>query len=216
MLRITSYFDTAQYESFANKKRDAAPAYRVGDMVFLDTQNLTTERPSKKLDHKWIGPFKVVRAWTHHYELELPHELATIHRRFHTTLLRPAPTDPFPGQYNPPPPPIAIDEHGEKLWAIDAILASKRTSRHFEYEILWRGGERSWEPLHLVLTATASRREFHTRYPDQPKPSQPELQSAKTRVAREAEQARREAETVAETSPRTSPARRKKREKRGT
>jgi hypothetical protein len=112
-------------------------------MVFLDTRNLTTERLTKKFDHKLIGPFKITQAWTHHYELELPHELSTIHRRFHTSLLRPAPTDPFPGQHNPPPPPIAIDENGEKLWAIDAILASKRVGRRFDYEILWRGGEKS-------------------------------------------------------------------------
>jgi hypothetical protein len=42
----------ARYEAFANKTRVAAPAYRVGDMVFLDTRNLTTKRPIKKLDHK--------------------------------------------------------------------------------------------------------------------------------------------------------------------
>jgi hypothetical protein len=46
----------------------------------------------------------------------------------------------------------------------------------------------------MVLTATASRKEFHKRYPDQPKPSQHELQLAKDRVAREAEQARQDAE----------------------
>jgi hypothetical protein len=202
----------ARYEAFANKTRVAAPAYRVGDMVFLDTRNLTTERLTKKFDHKWIGPFKITRVWTHHYEVALPHELSTIHRRFHTSLLRPAPTDPFPGQYNPPPPPIAIDENGEKLWAIDAILASKRVGRRFDYEILWRGGEKSWEPLHMVLTATASRKEFHKRYPNQPTPSHHELQLAKARVAREAEQARLDAEKTAGTR-RT---RGKRREKRGT
>ena len=45
----------------------------------------------------------------------------------------------------------------------------------------------------MVLTATDSRRQFHTRYPDQPKPSQSELQSAKARNAREAKKARQNA-----------------------
>ena len=103
-------------------------------------------------------------------------------------------------------------ENSEKLWAIDAILASKRVGRRFDYEILWRGGEKSWEPLHMVLTATASRKEFHKRYPNQPTPSPHELQLAKARVAREAEQARLDAEKT----PGTRRTRGKRREKRGT
>ena len=81
------------------------------------------------------------------------------------------PTNPFLGQFNPLPPPIAINKNGEKLQAINAILASKRTGRRFEYKILQRGGEKLWEPLYMVLTATALRKEFHKRYPNQPTPS---------------------------------------------
>lgn len=64
----------------------------------------------------------------------------------------------------------------------------------------------------MVLTATTSRRDFHKRYPDQPSPSQHELRFAKARAAKEAEQARRDAENTAGAQ-RT---RQRKGEKRGT
>src|SRR5437763_1513721 len=72
VLRTNLHNAQARYKAFANKKRVAAPAYRVGDIVFLDTQNLTTERLIKKLNYKWIGPYKITKAWTHYYRLELP------------------------------------------------------------------------------------------------------------------------------------------------
>ena len=36
-----------------------APTYKVGDKVWLNAQNITTTRPMKKLDHKWLGPYTV-------------------------------------------------------------------------------------------------------------------------------------------------------------
>ena len=32
----------------------------VGDRVWLDTQDLRTDRPSKKLDYKKVGPFEII------------------------------------------------------------------------------------------------------------------------------------------------------------
>ena len=31
------------------------PSYKLGDKVWLNAQNITTTRPMKKLDHKWLG-----------------------------------------------------------------------------------------------------------------------------------------------------------------
>ena len=46
-----------QQEDFANRTQTLAPAYQVGDLVWLSTKNIRTTRPSKKLDHKNEGPF---------------------------------------------------------------------------------------------------------------------------------------------------------------
>ena len=43
----------------ANCHRKESSAYKIGNMVWLSTKNIKTDRPSKKLDHKMIGPYKV-------------------------------------------------------------------------------------------------------------------------------------------------------------
>ena len=39
----------------------AAPEYKVGDRVWLSLQNYSSDRPMKKLDHKWAGPFLITK-----------------------------------------------------------------------------------------------------------------------------------------------------------
>ena len=39
-----------------------APIYKVGDKVWLNAQNIIITRPTKKLDHKWLGPYTVDKA----------------------------------------------------------------------------------------------------------------------------------------------------------
>ncbi|EKD17831.1 retrotransposon nucleocapsid protein [Drepanopeziza brunnea f. sp. 'multigermtubi' MB_m1] len=106
----------ATQEFAANKTRSSALAYRVRDEVFLDSRNIKTDRPIKKFDHKFFGRYKIKEVLgSYTYRLDLPFEHDKLNDSFHTNLLRPAPTDPLPGQQNPPPPPIAIDANGEKL-----------------------------------------------------------------------------------------------------
>ena len=38
-----------------------APVLKVGDKVWLNAKNIKTRRPSRKLDHRRLGPFKIVR-----------------------------------------------------------------------------------------------------------------------------------------------------------
>jgi hypothetical protein len=138
----------------------------------------------KKLDHKFIGPFKVSKVVNSHaYQIKLPFEHELMHDVFHTSLLRPAPTNPLPGQTNPPPLPISIDENGQRLWAVEAILDSKRTKGGgFQYLILWRGydpEDQTWEPLEHVVNARASILEFERRFPRKLKPTKQEIERAK-------------------------------------
>uniref|UniRef100_A0A1Y1NDZ2 RNA-directed DNA polymerase n=1 Tax=Photinus pyralis TaxID=7054 RepID=A0A1Y1NDZ2_PHOPY len=192
ILRTNLLSAQASQEKFANAHRSPAPAYRVGDMVLLSTRNINSARPIPKLDHKFIGPFRIERVLgSHTYQLKLPHELSSIHNSFHTNLLRPSPNDPLPGQHNPPPPPIALDEKGEKLWAIDKILDSKRTKgKGLQYHILWRGfgrEEATWEPLHNVVNAHIAIKEFEKRYRNKPRPTRRETRTARSQAKRDVE-----------------------------
>ena len=90
-------------EESANRHRDAAYTYRVGDKVWLDLRNIRTDRPSKKLDYKHAKFTILEKIGTHAYRLDVP---GNIHNVFHTALLRPASENPFPSQevsnYQPP------------------------------------------------------------------------------------------------------------------
>jgi hypothetical protein len=106
----------ADQEKFTNLHRSPAPAYRLGDWVLLSTRNLKLKRPIKKFSQQYLGPFRVEEVQgPHTYRLDLRGELGTIHSSFHTDLLRPALNDPLPGQFNPPPPRVMIDDDGNKL-----------------------------------------------------------------------------------------------------
>ena len=46
---------------YYDQNRQAAPEYKVGDKAWLSLQNYSSDRPMKKLDHKWAGPFTITK-----------------------------------------------------------------------------------------------------------------------------------------------------------
>jgi hypothetical protein len=52
---------TAQEKNarYYDRKVMTPPDFKVGDLVMIDARNMKTKRPSKKLDHKEIGPVKI-------------------------------------------------------------------------------------------------------------------------------------------------------------
>ena len=54
-----------------------------------------------------------------------------VHPIFHVSLLEPAASDPLPGQLQPAPPPVIIDEELE--WEVDEIVDSKFVGKTLKY-----------------------------------------------------------------------------------
>lgn len=162
----------ALQQEHANRNRTPAPAYAAGDRVWLNAKNIRTNRQSKKLDWKNLGPFTVAHMVSSHaYRLNLP-ESMKIHPVFHVSLLRPAApeSDYLPGQHNPPPDPIVVDEELEYIIESVERIRYNKKRRIYEYLTRWTGyDELSWEPAESLRKTEAVGR-FHTRYPTEPNP----------------------------------------------
>lgn len=83
--------------SFAPRNRTSwpAPAYRVGQNVWLSTKNTSLRTESKKLSPEFIGPFKVqaiINPVT--ICLNLPRQLK-VHNVFHVSQVKPVRTSPL-------------------------------------------------------------------------------------------------------------------------
>jgi hypothetical protein len=47
-------------KNYYNPKRIKGPSFSEGDMVYLAIKNISIKRLTKKLDYKYIGPYKVL------------------------------------------------------------------------------------------------------------------------------------------------------------
>ena len=114
MLQSHMLLAQADHEKHANCHRGTARQYREGDLVWLDTWNLFTKWPCRKLENCFTGPYPVKKIInTHAVELVLPEDIQ-IHFVFHVNLLEPAATNPpHAGHIQPPPPPIEVDGEAE-------------------------------------------------------------------------------------------------------
>ncbi|KAH7460174.1 Transposon Tf2-6 polyprotein [Fusarium oxysporum f. sp. matthiolae] len=165
----------ARYENQANRHRRPARHYREGDYVWLDARNIKTLRPQKKLDWKNIGPLKITKVISPYaYRLDLPASMK-IHPVFHTNLLRPAATNPLPGQNPDPPPPIEAE--GVEEWEVEDIVDSRWDRRgrggrpRLKYTVKWAGYADPTEvPADYMENAAEVVANFHRRYPDKPGP----------------------------------------------
>ncbi len=134
--------------------------------MWLNRKNIVTRRPSRKLDHHPIVPYKIVKVvspWA--YKLELPAEIE-IHPVQHVSYLNPVDEDLFPGQRAPPPPPVQVN--GEEEWYVDEILDSRMCRRRLEYLVKWTGYEKEdWRPAESLNKLEAVDN-FHRCYSNKP------------------------------------------------
>lgn len=163
----------AQYQVPADRRRLPAPEIAIGDLVWLNAKNITTRRPSKKLDHKRLGPFPVThKVSSHAFRLGLPEGMRFLHPVFHISLLEPHHTNTIPNRIQPPPLPVEVDDHTE--YEVANILDSRRRRRRLEYLVQWRGYENTaesatWEVAENVANSPNLIAAFHAAYPTKPR-----------------------------------------------
>jgi transposase InsO family protein len=151
----------------ANRHRRPAQM-KVGDRVFLSTKNIRTERPSRKLENKWIGPFDVKeQAGNDAFRLALPATMK-IHPEFHSSFLQRAAGDPYKGQQQSEQGPIIVNDQEE--WELEEILAARLSKGQLQYRVKWIGFDEdyTWYPAENFENAREAIEAFHTAHPTAP------------------------------------------------
>ena len=138
--------------------------------------------PSKKLDWKQLGPFKVLkRIGLQSYKLDLPSTMHYIYNVFHVSLLEPYKSSSLPPHSLPLPLPLAYVKDDHEYFEVEDVLDSRRIGNRIQYLIKWKGyphSDNSWEPLSHI-SAHGLIKEFHRRHPDKPG-SHPQIRNTST------------------------------------
>src|SRR6266511_1596157 len=110
---------------YYNQHQTPAPLFAPGDKVYLDSEDIQTTRPSKKLSHHQLGPYPIERhIGKYTYQLILPPSMRQLHPVFNVVKLTLAPDDPIHGRRRTPPPPPELVK-GEEEYIVEKVLNSR-------------------------------------------------------------------------------------------
>jgi transposase InsO family protein len=160
-----------QQAYWANKKRLTAPAFEVGQKVWLLRRNIKTMRPSDKLDAKKLGPFTIeAKVGSAAYKLALPGTMQ-VHPTFHVSLLEKYIPNTHPARQIEPPAPPVVAPNGQLAYEVEQILDSRMHHGRLDYFVHWKGypvEERTWMWATDLPDEAEQVIDFHTRYPQKP------------------------------------------------
>lgn len=161
---------TAQKAAYERGKQ-TAHQFKVGDKVWLSTEDINLQIPSRKLGDRQMGPFEVVeKIGDLDYKLKLSKQLSRLHPVFHVDKLSPFRGNEVNGLLPPPPPPIQLKDNDEPEYEVEEILNSERKWGSLRYFVRWKDYDgadaTSWEPAENVKNAKRLVKEFHRKHPD--------------------------------------------------
>jgi hypothetical protein len=181
-LKALAKQSAARYEEDANQNRTDAPQYAPGDRVWVSTKNMKTNRPMKKGDDKWDGPFPIEKVYGRSCLLKLPQRMK-IFPVFHTSLLRPYTSMPgLPGQdrineaesRNTRGRVLEREDGTNEVverWEFEGILDCwKHPKDGLMYQVKWKHHRPSWQPAADLKGNDEVILDFHRQHPDKPGP----------------------------------------------
>ena len=150
-----------------NHSRSDAPAYAVGDRVWLSTDNLHLPRASQKLSERWLGPYSITKlVRTNTVKLHLPRSMH-IHPVINISRIKPY-RDRLPGQPVSAPGPSIVTEDRNEEYEVEYVVDSQYKGRRLEYLVHWKGWsdtDCTWEPVSNLGNTAAAVWDFHTSHP---------------------------------------------------
>lgn len=153
--------------------------YSVGNWVYLNQKNIKTTRPCRKLDWKFIGPYRILEKYGKNaYRIDLPATFK-FHDVFHVSLLE---KDFSEGLADSTTRDIEASVEGkvdaDKYDVVEDIVDSRICAKGEFYEnsppglhylVHWLNqpkSERTWEPVIGVKHLKRLISRFHHRHPD--------------------------------------------------
>ena len=142
---------------------------QTGQKVWLETENLNIQWPSKKLSEKWIRLYPIVEVKSSNaVQLKLPQSIK-IHLVVNVSHVCPYIKPWIPQQATTVPPPVKIK--GEFKYKVEQILDSRLYRGKLQYLVKWLGYTEEynmWEPADNLEHAQEAIDLFHQTHPSAP------------------------------------------------
>jgi hypothetical protein len=154
---------------YANKYKISASDYRIKNQVWLFIKNIQIDRSFRKLDHKMLELFKILKKRSNSYKLELSIEM-NIHSMFHISLLKKDLENSLSRQIIVSSSFVVIDDE-EKFDVkdiIDSRLTERSINKKLQYKIKWvkHSSNRKWYSIENFENAKKIVEDYHQRYFD--------------------------------------------------
>jgi len=131
--------------------------FAIGDQVWLEAFNLSTDALSKKLTAKHLGPYEVLeQIGSTAYCLSIPLTWH-VHNVFHASLLSCTKEDTILGCVPTPQPIVRLAQ--QELWVIDQFVNSRWFRGKFQLKVRWEDQEEDqddWRAYQTILDEAAT------------------------------------------------------------
>jgi len=180
-LKALARISQQRYEDNANSRRDESALFQKDDMVMVSLENMKTNRPKKKWDDKWDGPYKVLAVYRGAVVVDLPDHIR-VNKSFHVSKVRLWQAETIPGQAeintakrrNVRGRVVERDDDGnvEEKWEFEKILdVHDEDPGGLTYEIKWKHHrDTTWQLEKDLKGCEKAVLRFHEQNPGKPGP----------------------------------------------
>jgi hypothetical protein len=146
-----------------DKTRKNSSNYKIKDLVWLFIRNIKTNKSFKKLNHKMIDFYKIIKILKNACQLNLSISMK-IHNSFHISLLILTFTDSLTDQIQFSSSSVIINE--EKKYEVDDILNNCYHYNKLQYKVSWINHltNEVWYSVENFDNAKKIVVDYHTRY----------------------------------------------------
>jgi hypothetical protein len=154
---------------YVNRNKIFASNYQIENQIWLSIKNIQIDRSFRKLDHKMLESFKILKKRDNSYKLELSIEM-NIHSVFHISLLRKDLENSLSRQIISSSSFVVIDD--EEKFDVENIIDSRLTERSInkklQYKIKWvkHSSNRKWYSIENFENAKKIVADYHQKYFD--------------------------------------------------